>query len=137
MVIWLVFAFVTFLVWYFSYGMEVFLNGGDSVLKSFAEHLTWHIPGGLKRRAAYIKEIIDSMPLQMVNGQPRLLGTMAGSKRCWDYEEIRDNNLYEEVAKDMLGSTLGFWFCSVLVPIMIGGIITLGIRSVAYLIVNF
>ncbi|MBI2064517.1 MAG: hypothetical protein HYT62_00485 [Candidatus Yanofskybacteria bacterium] len=137
MVIWLVFAFVTIVIWYFSYGMDVFLNGGNDVLKSFIEHLTWHIPGGLNRRTAYIKEMVDSMPLQMVNGQPRLLGTMAGSKRCWEYEEIRDNNLYKEVAKDMLGGTIEFWFFSVFLPILIGGIITLGIRSIAYLIVNF
>ncbi len=137
MVIWLVFVFVTIVVWYFLYGISVFLNGGNNVLKSFIEHATWHIPGGLNRRTAYIKAIVDGMPLQVVDGQPRLLGAMAGSKRCWDYEEIRDNNLYEEVAKDMLGGTLEFWFYSVVLPILIGGIITLGIRSVAYLIANF
>ena len=134
MAIWVVFAIVTFLVWLFIYGVTAFLNGGDGVFRCFAEEIMWHIPGGLKRRADYIKDIVDSMPLQIVNGEPRLLGTMSGTKQSWSYEEIRDKNLYSDCAKDMLGSTLGFWFSSVLLPIVIGGMITLGIDSVVYYI---
>ena len=115
----------------------MFLNGGDGVFRCFAEEIMWHIPGGLKRRTAYIKEIVDGMLLQTVNGEPRLLGTMSGRKQSWSYEEIRDKNLYKECAKDMLGGTLEFWFISIVLPILIGGIITLGICSVVYSIANF
>lgn len=99
---------VGFLVWYLHTGLECYLNGGfigrdrNSVLKYFWEEMQWFLPGGLAKRTAYIRD--------MVKPRANINGTIGG---YW-YAQIRDQNLYEVVAKTALGNGYRFWGANVI-----------------------
>jgi len=97
-------------VWYLLYGFEMYLNSGSLgrgrfwVFKCFWEELWWYLPGGLSRRADYIRKKV---------GGDGLLGGYA-------HEEIRRGELYEVVAKEVLPRGLYFWLVNVMLYFVLG-----------------
>jgi hypothetical protein len=112
---------IGFFVWYFFYGLEVYLNGGltgkgrGRVFKCFWEDVSWFSPGGLSRRTDYIRK--------MVNSQQNSAGSINGYR----YEQIREQNLYELVAKQSLGNGFYFWGICVILPFFLWPLLFLGI----------
>lgn len=103
---------VAFVVWYITYGLTVFMNGGNNVMRTFLKEVTWYVPGGLRRRTAFIKEMIDET-LQY----PNFDGAICGSKRTWHSREIHEQNLYGACASDVLGSSWEFWLGALVIPL--------------------
>lgn len=99
-----------FSVWYLLYSLETYLNSGSLgrgrfwVFKCFWEELWWYLPGGLSRRADYIRN--------KVGGD----GFLGG----YTYEEIRRGDLYEVVAKEVLPRGLYFWLVKVMIFFVLG-----------------
>jgi len=84
--------------WWIEHMMN---DGGGSmrdILTGFYEDLLWAIPGSRKRRGEYIRQILCDY------GE-NSMGSMEG----YSHEEIRMNNLYEEVGTKMLPGPLAFW----------------------------
>lgn len=92
-----------FLVWYLLYGLELWLNGGSLghgrfwVFEGFWKELGWFLPGGLAKRADYVREWVKPRP------------NVSGFIGEYRFEEIREKNLYEVVAREALGSGYYFW----------------------------
>ena len=106
---------VAFVIWYIYYSIECGLNGGSLERNPFTmafflfwEQLLWSIPGGLQRRTEYVRE----------NVVGDWLGGVCGSKRFWNYAEVREKNLYAECARDVLPTPLYFWLVVVGAPMM-------------------
>lgn len=94
---------VSFGIWYLLYGLTYRMNGGrHSVFYGFWEELQWHLPGGLALRTDYIRKMVE--PRDDAPGR-----TFEGYIGKYSYTEIREQNLYEEVAKTTLGTSLTFW----------------------------
>lgn len=92
---------VGFGIWYLLYGLTYRMNGGrHSVFYGFWEELLWHLPGGLAKRTDYIRKMV---------GRGTEDRSISGYLGKYSYEEIREQNLYEEVAKTTLGTSLTFW----------------------------
>lgn len=90
--------------WYLLAGLSYWLNGGQFgrhpfffPFQCFAEDIKCYWLGGQKHRIKFIRS--------RCNGN----GIMSGSKRSYDFEEIRNNNLYEEVFWEMCGGRISFW----------------------------
>jgi hypothetical protein len=87
------------LLWTFEYKM----NGGDNdLLRGWVEDFLFAIPGGRRRRGAYIKKSIDSSMRNMPEGGGGYMGD-------YSYQEIRDGNRYDEVGAQVLPGPLYFW----------------------------
>jgi len=108
---------VALVVWYIYYGIECALNGAEgSPLMPFREivkDFMWSIPGGLNRRAKYLKENLIPTPSRY---DGKIHGSIHGTI-SWDYDWVVENNLYKDCAKDTIPGPLHFWFFSVLCPI--------------------
>jgi hypothetical protein len=106
----------------------MYMNGGSVgrgrfwVFKCFWEDVSWFSPGGLSRRTDYV--------LKMVNSQQNSVGSINGYR----YEQIREQNLYELVAKRSLGNGFEFWGLSVILPFFLWPLLILGL--VALLVRN-
>jgi len=100
--------------WYVLHALTVFVNGGKGVFKTFLRDVSWHLPGGLKQRTAFIEKKVNDPHMLL----PNVHGTIGGSTRNWDFDEIRQQNLYEECAKDVLSNSIEFWFYSIVVPLL-------------------
>lgn len=94
-----------FVLWYVYFNFEYAINGGGAgrnpylmVFQLFWQDILWSIPGGLKRKTAFIKERFGSGNV-----------CIAGSKRNWEWEDVVRDNLYEDCAKDTLPGPVGFW----------------------------
>lgn len=102
----LIYFGIGFFVWYISYGLEKYFSGGSFgrgnwwVFKCFWEELWWYLPGGLGRRTDYIREITRS------RSDTSFIDN-------YSYKTICTQNLYEQVAKESLGSGYYFWGVSV------------------------
>jgi hypothetical protein len=111
LVVWVVGAFFFWLIWY---GLHAGLNSGQLgrgrywVFECFGEEVLENIPGGLKRKSDKIRQMVGR------SGK----GVMCGVTRGYDFEEIRRDNLYEEVAREMFPPPAVFWFSSVLIPVV-------------------
>jgi hypothetical protein len=85
------------------YAFEGALNGGQIgrgrwwLFQLIWQDVRWFSLGGLKRRTEYIRGKVgpDSSHQGFIDG--------------YSYEEIRNQNLYQEVAKKTLGSGWIFW----------------------------
>jgi hypothetical protein len=93
--------------WYVLAGFGYSLNSGqlgrDPYLfpfQCFAEALPCYWFGGKEHRTQFIKKRIG------ISCQ----GWMISSKRPYSYDEIRKDNLYEEVFWAMCGGRFSFWF---------------------------
>lgn len=100
------YLFMSFLCWYILYAIDCSLNSGQLgrhpilfPFECFIEELPCRIRNGKQARIDFIKKLIGD------EGD----GSMCGSKRSYRYEEIRENNLHEEVFFNMLGGHFGFW----------------------------
>lgn len=95
--------------WYVSYRLTLNLNAfcPPPTLVALKEDLLWILPGAGKRRASYIKELVKEGD-----------GYMISSKGSWSYQEIRDNNLYEEVGWAMLPGYFSFFLNHVYMPLL-------------------
>jgi len=108
---------VAFISWYIFYGFEMYMNGGSIgrgrtwVFKCFREDLRWFSPGGLAVRTEYIR--------QKVAYRPNVHGFIGG----YGYEQIREQNLYELVAKKALGSGWYFWGVKVFAYFFLGPVV--------------
>lgn len=109
-----IYLLIAFTVWYFLYALSVFINDGRDVFKTFLRDVLWHLPGGLKQRTAFIEKKVNAPHMLL----PNVHGTIAGSTRSWDFDEVRQQNLYEECAKEVLGTSTEFWFYHVIVPLL-------------------
>jgi hypothetical protein len=94
----------TLIAWYLFYGLECHFNSGSLGRhpKLFPyqcawQELKWYLPGGKQCRIDFIKDKV-SVSWQ---GKP-VNGTICGSSHSWDYQEIREQELYLECAKDVL-----------------------------------
>ena len=92
-------------LWYILTGFEGAINGGLAgrnpllmPFQLFGEALPWYLPGGIKRRGEYIRK-------RVCHGH----GVILGTKYSWKYNQIRDENLYEECAADTLPGPFYFW----------------------------
>ena len=89
-----------FMYWRINYA----INGGGGGLRQICEDyiadVKFAIPGGKRRRGEFIRKYIDELG-------PNTLGSMGGNS----YEEIRTQDLYEEVGSKMLPGPLYFWGC--------------------------
>lgn len=83
------------LQWRIEYALN---GGGGDFLASFQEDFLWAIPGSKRRRGEYIRQ-------RLLDYGENSLGGMGG----YSHEEIRKNNLYEEVGTKMLPGPLWFW----------------------------
>jgi hypothetical protein len=96
---------IGFAIWYFVYGFEVWMNGGHHgrgrgwVFACFFEEMQWFLPGGLAKRTDYIRKMVD----------PKILSNAPGFIAAYHYKDIREQNLYEKVAKETLGNGFYFW----------------------------
>ena len=98
-----------FVFWYIYFSFVYFLNGGNvgrnqltMVFELFREDILWNIPGGLKKKTEYIRNIVD-------NNEIGFLGD-------YTHEQIKNENLYEECAIKLIPSTLSFWSQTIIVP---------------------
>lgn len=105
-----VYLALAFPMWYLLYGTQMHLNGGPLgrsrfwVFECLWEDILFFTPGGLKRRA-------ENVRIRVSRGS----GYMPGpGRRTYSYEEIRDQNLYEEVATHLFGTPAQFWVENVL-----------------------
>lgn len=115
MEVYVVYAYfmIASVIWYINYALYVGLNGGNGVFKHFLRDITWYIPGGLRRRADFIRGIVNH-PSAL---SPRCIGgSICGKTRVWHYNEIREQNLYQECARDVLGAPIDFWLIQVAAP---------------------
>lgn len=128
-----------FVGWYFCMGFGYAINGGQLgrsrwafPFQCFWEELPCYLPGGRKHRIAFISERSKGID-----------GVMIGRTRAYDYSEIREKNLYEEVFFQMCGGRTYFWvtqlfvfFVSpfVVVALLCGGIISIVIQSILFLL---
>lgn len=107
-----IWAIGTIVTWYLFYAFTLAMNGGGNPIRTFfTQDILWYLPGGLKRRAEYVKKI--------VKGASEHSSTM-GSKRTWTDKEVVEGELYEEFAKDVLQGPVSFWIMSVIIPIAAG-----------------
>lgn len=90
--------------WYLLAGLQYGLNGGQLgrqpylfPLECFVEEIKCYWFGGQKHRIEFIKE--------QCGGE----GVFCGSRRSYTHQEIRENNLYEEVFWAMMGGRVSFW----------------------------
>ena len=115
---------IGFAVWYIVYGLEAYMNGGSLgrgrwwLFKCFWEEVQWFLPGGLAKRANHIRALVKP------NSNDR--GYLGG----YSYEEIREYDLYEQVAKKSLGNGFYFWGVNVVLsfflwPLMLGSLVAL------------
>lgn len=93
---WVVALFGFFLLWRVEYAIN---GGGSDFLAGFQEDFLWAIPGSRRRRGEYIRQMMDDW------GCDGTTGSLGG----YSYEDIRRNNLYEEVGLKMLPGPLWFW----------------------------
>jgi len=99
---------IGFIIWYLAYGFEMWINSGSLgrgkywVFKCFKQDLQWFLPGGLQKRTDYIRE--------KVKPHPNVSGYIGG----YSHEQIREQNLYEYVAKKSLGNGFHFWGVNVI-----------------------
>jgi len=111
-----------FVVWYVYFALLMSLNSGRLgrgkwwVFECFWEQCQWFLPGGLAKR---VKNIRERVPLY-----PGVLGWIGR----YNYQDIREQNLYEQVAHEVLGSGYVFWgvnvvLMGVLWPIGLSGLI--------------
>lgn len=91
-------AAVSFAAWWLIYGVERFLNGCSErwLIVLVWEDFLFALPGSRRRKGNYIRECMGDLPD----------GAMISSTGSWDYQEIRDGNLYDDVGEAMLP---GFW----------------------------
>ena len=99
-----IYLVVCFASWCLLAGLSYGLNGGQLgrhpfffPFQCFAEDIKCYWLDGQKHRIEFIKS--------RSNGN----GAFCGSKRSYDHQEIRDNNLYEEVFWAMCGGRISFW----------------------------
>lgn len=88
--------FCNYFIWYLYYCMELFLNGGNNsnIIKSLKEEIDWVFSS--KARANYIKS---------------LMGTFEeGYLGSFTYSKIREENLYDEVGKEVLPGPCHLFF---------------------------
>lgn len=109
-----------FVLWYGLFTVELGLNGfftspEATTWKGFCEELSWITPGATKRRADFVRKMID--------------GWDEGYVGKWRYSEIRDNNLYEEVGWHVLPG-YGHFVCVHIILPLTPTIISLGLYSV-------
>ena len=112
-------ASVVVIFWYLWYGFGYFLNSGTLGRKytslmpfdCFWIDFIQNIPGGKKRKIASIKQMVGNWN-----------GIFATDNKSWEFEEIRQKNLFKECAMDILPSAKYFWFAlsaSLLIPSII------------------
>lgn len=118
---WIIAWFVTGIcMWYVVFGVEYAQRDSCDktkrfwVLRCFAEEASWYLPGGLARREALIRALVDA-PQDL-----RVTNYMCGHS----YGEIRWNpRLQARLAKEAFWSPLEFWSfafgCLLLGPVMI------------------
>ena len=91
--------------WYLLAAFDYALNSGQLgrhryffPFQCFAEEVRCYWFGGKKYRIDFIKSRVGTYD-----------GCMMSSKRSYSHQEIRDNNLYEEVFWAMCGGRISFW----------------------------
>ncbi len=117
-------AIGAFVLLYLYFRLEYSINDGDIgwnpyfIFQLFKQDVLWFIPGGLKRRTAFIKERFE---LENI--------CIAGNKRNWERDDVVRDNLYEDCAKDTLSGPIEFWVKTIIV-LALGALI--GAIVVAY-----
>ncbi len=98
--------FISFCFWYVWYGFGYFLNSG-TLGRRFVSLMPFdcfwidflqNIPGGKKRKIESVKEMIGNMN-----------GCICTARRKWEFEKVRQGNLYDECALDIFPSMSYFW----------------------------
>lgn len=84
--------------WWIEHMMNDGGGGFRELLDGFTEDFLWAIPGSRKRRGEYIRQVLN-------NYGENSVGSMEG----YSHEEIRRDNLFEEVGTKMLPGPLMFW----------------------------
>lgn len=105
---------VGFVLWYLVYGLECFLNGGSLGRNQWTmqfvllnQEISWLLVPGAKVK--YLKEhvILDCFEH----------GAICGSTKGWDYQEVREQNLWRECANDVLPGWGHFIGTHILLPL--------------------
>lgn len=103
---------VAFVLCYLYYGLESALNGGTvdrhlfwMPFRCFWEEVLWNIPGGFKRKVEYVRK----------NFVGDWNGSVCGSTRSWNYEEVRTKNLFVACTRDVMRGTINFWLTMTIV----------------------
>lgn len=84
--------------WWTEHMMNDGGGGFRDILTGFYEDLLWALPGSRKRRGEYIRQML------LCYGE-----NSVGSMEGYSHEEIRRNDLYEEVGLRMLPGPFWFW----------------------------
>ncbi|MCI0533249.1 hypothetical protein L0Y49_03455 [bacterium] len=115
-----------FIVWYLYFSFEYMLNhcmaGRNqflAVFELYAVNVLRNIPGGMKRKTEFIRNLAHNSKYDSI----------LGDKRRWNFGEIQEHNLYRECAEDVFKSPLAFWFKSAVV-IGVGVMIGYGLRGI-------
>jgi hypothetical protein len=115
--------------WIGIYWFELNLNGAFvggktghpfvQFWKYFWEDVQWFLPGGLAKRTEEVRRAVElGLPFSKHSSQ-----------------EIRENNLYKEVAKTAFGNPLEFWIVRIVVYLFIFGPFVSLIGSVVGLLI--
>lgn len=101
---------IGFILWYFYYGLECFLNGATLGRNQYTMHfsclweeLLWVLPGGGERKAQFVRDRIGDFPR----------GSFAG----YAYEDIRKYNRYKEVGRAVLPGLGHFILTHMILPL--------------------
>ena len=92
---------LSFLFWAFLHGASCALNGGE-FWRCLGDDIMWFLPGGNKRKADYIRDRMD--------------GFDDGCIGEYNYRDIREYDLYEEVGKACLPGRISFIINHILIP---------------------
>ncbi|MCC6405149.1 MAG: hypothetical protein IT405_02065 [Candidatus Yanofskybacteria bacterium] len=112
-----------FALWYAYFGTEYYLNGGalgrgPSLMpfQCFWDEVRQNIPGGLTRKAAFIRELAALKPH----------GAIVGRRRVWRYADVAAHSLYRECAADVLRGSIEFW-ATVVGVVSVGAMLGIGL----------
>lgn len=101
-----------FVLWYIYYGAESFLNGGTAgrhpllmPFQCFWEEVLWNIPGGFARKVEYVRKNVVGY----------WNGSVCGSTRSWNYEEVRAKDLFVACTRDVMRGTVNFWLTTLII----------------------
>jgi|SRR3989344_3120537 len=122
--------------WYGILVLNYGINGGQLgrgrwwVFECFLEDILLNVPGGSKRKADRIREMVGE------TGD----GFFCSSSGSWSHEKLRETDEYEICGQAMFGSALQNWITHIVIflvavcvgPIFVCGVVCAGIISLPF-----